>query len=176
MKNFVIFLLLSFATGCCANANENILLAPELPKVMLGAISERNATSVDKVKIESGGALKWGSEYLVSISIKGEQKSCSVYKYTGNILFSLFNGVPCEFKGPADVNESRNTSMPDILYKIKLYLPNRGAMTDEMIALYFDEQKATYCLSGSLSDWYQNSDKKYPPDLSDGQCGYGPGE
>jgi|SRR5471030_2052609 len=176
MKNIVIFVLLNFTIGCYAYASEKILLTPELPKVVLGSISERNATSVDKVKIESGGALKWGGEYLVSISIKGEEKSCSVYKYASSTLFSLFNGVPCEFKGAAEINESRNTSMPDILYKIKLYLPNRGAMTDEMIALYFDEQKATYCLSSSLSDWYQNSDKKYPPDLSDEQCGYGPGE
>ncbi|WPN57836.1 hypothetical protein [Pseudomonas sp. P9_31] len=176
MKNILLFLLLSFAGSGYANAGEKLAIVTELPSVVLGAISEKNSSVVEKIRVESGGALKWGSEYLVFISPKSDEKICSVYKYSNDTLFSLFDGVPCEFKGAAEINESRNTSMPDVLYKIELYLPNRGAMADEMIALYFDEQKTTYCLSRSLSDWYQNSDKKYPPDLSDGQCGYGPGE
>jgi hypothetical protein len=176
MKNILILLLLVFVGNSYANSGEKLTVATELPRVVLDAISERNSLGVDKIKVETGGALKWGSEYLVFVSPKSADKICSVYKYSNSALFSLFDGVPCEFKGAVEINESRSAAMPDVLYKIELFLPNRGAMVSEMIALFFDDQKSTYCLSRSLSDWYQNSDKTYPPDLSDGECGYGPGE
>ncbi|WP_248802170.1 hypothetical protein [Pseudomonas sp. MWU13-2100] len=147
--------------------------APEealLPDTVKEEIAKENEMTVKSIHAFPKGTLKWGDSYISAIVFEDSIKNCSIYIFANDSLSPLFNGAPCEFKGGGEINFSRASAAPDILYRVKLFLPNRGAMVDNLIAFYFDSEKKTYCESQSLASWYETGNKTMKPDLSDGKC------
>lgn len=141
-----------------------------LPVAIEKIISKENEVDVKDVHQFPEGTFKWERGYISAISFEDSIKNCSVYVFNDESLSLLFSGAPCEFSSGPQIDSSRKTSMPDILYRVKIFLPNRGAMVDEVLAFYFDSERKTYCESRFLGDWYEAGNRNVKPDISDGKC------
>ncbi|MNI92408.1 hypothetical protein D3C73_1501990 [compost metagenome] len=67
----------------------------------------------------------------------------------------------------------RNGPLPDVVFDLEVFLPNRGAMVNHAVAFYYDVQKDAFCESQLLADWYQSGNRNLIPDLQDGRCAVG---
>ncbi|AZD89296.1 hypothetical protein C4K14_6517 [Pseudomonas chlororaphis subsp. aureofaciens] len=141
-----------------------------LPFAIEKTIAKENEVDVKDAHQLPEGTFKWEGGYISAISFEDSIKNCVVYVFNNESLSLLFSSAPCEFSSGPQIDSSRKTSMPDILYRVKIFLPNRGAMVDEVLAFYFDGERKTYCESRFLGDWYETGNRKIEPDVSDGKC------
>jgi hypothetical protein len=172
MKKVALALLVLASYMTSSYGSPNIPAPKEalLPDSAKERIAKENEMTLQDVHVLPKGTLAWGDNYISAVIFEDSIKNCSIYVVAQKALFPLFNGAPCEFKGAPEIKFSRDATKPDILYGVKLFLPNRGAMVDEVIAFYFDDEKQLYCESQSLASWYQTENKELKPDLSDGRC------
>ncbi|WDG81378.1 hypothetical protein PUP68_00295 [Pseudomonas chlororaphis] len=164
---FIFFSFVGFSWG------DSGLWFPEishLPVTIEKIIAKENEVDLKDVHQFPNGTLKWEGGYISAIAFDGSTKSCAVYISNSGSLSLLFSGASCEFSGSPKVEILRKASMPDVLYKVKLFLPNRGAMVDEILAFYFDDERKTYCESQLLGDWYETGNRSIEPNISDGKC------
>ncbi|WP_143492584.1 hypothetical protein [Pseudomonas chlororaphis] len=166
----IFFLFVSYAGFSWGGADLRTPEVTPLPVAIEQIIAKENEVDVKDVHQFPEGTFKWESGYISAISFEDSIKNCSVYVFNNELLSLLFSGAPCEFSSGPQVDSSRKTSMPDILYRVKVFLPNRGAMVDEVLAFYFDGERKTYCESSFLGDWYEAGNRNIKPDISDGKC------
>jgi hypothetical protein len=160
---------LTCASGS-AYSSEQEKYQSALPASMLNQIAGDNGMSAKDVHVVSGSTVKINDIYISAVVFVDSTKNCTVYVFDSGKANPLFNGAPCEFKGQPKVSYVRNGNYPDFIYKIKIFAPSLGAMTDSAVAIYYDKVKSMYCQSQALSDWYFGGNKKINPDLSDGRC------
>ncbi|MGE7958764.1 hypothetical protein ACQKQA_19625 [Pseudomonas sp. NPDC089530] len=172
MKNMFSFFFIFFSSVGFSWGDSGLWF-PEvspLPGDIEKLIAKENEVDVKDVHQFPGGTLKWEGGYVSAVVFNDSIKNCAIYVSNSGSLSLLFSGAPCEFFGSPKVNTFRRASMPDILYKVKLFLPNRGAMVDEVLAFYFDDERRTYCESQLLGDWYETGNRSIEPNISDGKC------
>ena len=167
--SLVLLALAAYMCSSCASSS-SVNSESVLPEILLERIATENELKVQDVHVFPKGTLKIDDSYISAIVFEDSIKNCTIYVSAQDTLSALFNGAPCEFKGAPELKFSRATGQPDVLYSIKLFSPNQGAMADEVVAFYFDAGKKSYCESQSLSSWYQTGNKSIKPDLSDGKC------
>lgn len=171
MKNTSLALLALAAYMCSSCASSSFVGSESvLPEALLERIATENELKLQDVHVFPKGTLKINDSYISGIVFEDSIKNCTIYVSAQDTLSALFNGAPCEFKGAPELKFLRGTEQPDVLYRIKLFSPNQGAMADEVIAFYFDTENKSYCESKSLSSWYQTGNKSIKPDLSDRKC------
>ncbi|MBC3205969.1 hypothetical protein HU755_04170 [Pseudomonas sp. SWRI111] len=168
-------LLAVFIVGTCVASSQassagQSLEFVQIPSDLRVEIAKENEMKVDDVHSYAMGTLSWGGGFISAVTFEDSVKNCSIYVSNGKVLSSLFSGAPCEFVGKPRVESSRKVTSPDVLYDIRLFSPTSGAMADDVIALFYDLEKQTYCVSQSLGSWYQVGNKEIPADLSDGRC------
>ncbi|WDG91882.1 hypothetical protein PUP49_00275 [Pseudomonas chlororaphis] len=164
---FIFFSSVGFSWG------DSGLWAPEvspLPVTIEKIIAKENEVDLKDINQFPNGTLKWEGGYISAVVFDGSTKNCAIYVSNGRSLSLLFSGTPCEFSGSPKIDTLRKASMPDVLYKVKLFLPSRGTMVDEVLAFYFDEERKTYCESQLLGDWYETGNRSIEPNVSDGKC------
>ncbi|WP_148050951.1 hypothetical protein [Pseudomonas fluorescens] len=169
------FLLAVFIFGSCvsnslASSEGEALELVQIPGDLRSEIAKENEIKTDDVHPYAMGTLSWASGYISAVTFEDSIENCSIYVSNGSALSNLFSGAPCEFVGTPRIESSRKVNFPDVLYDVRLFSPTSGAMVDEVIALFFDLEKHTYCVSQSLGSWYQVGNKLIPADLSDGRC------
>lgn len=142
----------------------------QLPPSIVSRIASDSGMKVDDIRVYPGGNVAVGDVYVSAISFADSTASCSIYVLANGTAQSLFNGAPCTFNSRINSSYARGTEYPDLIFKIKLFLPSQGAMADEVVALYYDRNMRTYCESQSLSEWYQGGSKGITPNLADGRC------
>lgn len=170
-KNLTFILILTlFISNRLANANSENTAGGNLPKSVLKQIAKQNNLKIRDIHTYPKGILKIEGGYIAAVIYAGPVKSCAIYVSLNDKLLQIFNGAPCEFATTPKSTFLRKKNKPDILYPIKLFSPNRGAMTDEMVALYFEMKEGSYCESKNLAGWYQTGNKNISPNISDGIC------
>jgi len=172
MKNMLLIFLMFFSCEGFSWGGTS-LKYPEitsLPVAIEKSIAKENEVDVKDVHQLPGGTFEWEGGYISAIVFEDSIKNCSIYVFNKESLSLLFNGAPCEFSSSPEIDSSRKTSMPNILYRVKNFLPNHGVMVEEVVAFYFDTEKKTYCESRSLGGWYEAGNRKIEPDISDGKC------
>ncbi|MHC8405074.1 hypothetical protein [Pseudomonas sp. TMB3-21] len=164
--------LLALAAYMCSSCASTSWVDSEsvLPETLLERIATENELKVQDVYVFPEGTLKIDDSYITAIIFEDSINNCTIYVSAQDTLSALFNGAPCEFRGAPELKFLRSTERPDVLYRVKLFSPNQGAMADEVIVFYFDVEKNSYCESQSLSSWYQTGNKTIKPDLTDGKC------
>lgn len=107
---------------------------------------------------------------MAAVVIEDPNGICAIYRYQVGQLDLPFDGVPCKFLGPPSLMSDRKTAMPDVVFAVELFVPNRGGMANHKVAFYYDAEKNAYCESQSLASWYLSGNRALAPDLQDGQC------
>ncbi|MDR9865926.1 MULTISPECIES: hypothetical protein [Pseudomonas] len=172
MKEFLlaVFIFSTCVANSLASSAGQSLELVQMPSDLRAGIAKENEMKDVDVHSYAMGTLSWGGGFISAVTFEDSIKNCSIYVSNGRVLSNLFSGAPCEFVGKPRVESSRKVTSPDVLYNIRLFSPTSGAMADEVIALFFDLEKHTYCVSQSLGSWYQVGNKEIPADLSDGRC------
>ncbi|UZE11871.1 tetratricopeptide repeat protein [Pseudomonas sp. B21-053] len=159
-----------------ANAAPSTLqVEPKLPPAMIAAIEEENHMSAQELRLIPNGSVSWKGSVVGAAAYEDSIGNCSIYTYQGGVLGNVFSNAPCKFTGPPKLKSDRKAALPDVVYELEVYLPNRGAMVNHIVALYFDAEKNAFCSSSSLADWYLSKGKNSTPDLQDGTCEVGAG-
>ncbi|MGF6205427.1 hypothetical protein ABH906_001433 [Pseudomonas frederiksbergensis] len=159
-----------------ANAAPSALkVEPSLPAAMVAAIELENHMSAQELRLIPNGSVSWKGSVVGAVAYEDSKGSCSIYTYQGGVLGEVFSNVPCKFKGPPKLKSDRKAALPDVVYELEVFLPNRGAMVNHIVALYFDAEKNAFCSSSDLANWYLSKGKNMMPDLQDGTCEVGAG-
>jgi hypothetical protein len=137
---------------------------------MITAIESANHMSAQELRLIPNGSVSWKGSFIGAAAFEDSIGNCSIYTYQGGVLGDVFSNAPCKFKGPPKLKSDRKTALPDVVYELEVYVPNRGAMAGHIVALYFDSEKNAFCASDSLARWYESGNRNMKPDLQDGTC------
>lgn len=170
MRTFVLSLLMMIFALPVSAAPTELSIEHTLPAAVIDAIAAESQMFPKDVHPLPGGAISWSGGVLGAVAFEDSISNCAIYIYKGGQLDASFTGAPCTFQGPVALLDGRKSVVPDVVYKIELYLPNRGAMVSERVAFYYDAEKNTFCESQELASWYLNGANNRIPDLQDGQC------
>lgn len=151
-------------------APSNLKIEPTLPPAMIAAIEEENHMSAHELRLIPKGSVSWEGSVIGAMAFEDSIGNCSIFTYQGGVLGEMFLNAPCKFKGPPKLKSDRKTALPDVVFALEVYLPNRGAMVNHIVALYFDTEKNAFCSSDSLAEWYLSDGKNMAPDLQDRRC------
>lgn len=141
-----------------------------LPAVVTAAIATENGMSLADVHPLPHGTLSWTGGVVGAVVFDDAIPNCAIYTYQRGLLNSAFENAPCKFRGMPKMMRDRKGELPDIVYELEVFLPNRGAMVNQMVAFYYDAEKDAFCESQSLAYCYQSGNRNLNPDLQDGQC------
>lgn len=173
---FIIFFALIYTFSLPATAaSSNLKVERSLPPAMVAAIEGQNHMSAQELRLIPNGSVSWKGSVVGAAAYEDSIGNCSIYTYQGGVLGNVFSNARCKFTGPPKLKSDRKAALPDVVYELEVYLPNRGAMVNHIVALYFDAEKNAFCSSSSLADWYLSKGKNRTPDLQDGTCEVGAG-
>jgi hypothetical protein len=164
---FPLFVMSAHAAPTLLNVEQS------LPVAVTAAIAAENEMRAEDVHPIPFGALSWKGGVMGAVVFEDSIPNCAIYTYQSGLLDSAFAGAPCKFTGPPKFMADRNGPLPDVVFDLEVFLPNRGAMATHTVAFYYDVQKEAFCESQLLADWYQSGNRSLIPDLQDGRCAVG---
>lgn len=169
-----LFIALSLVCPLNAHAVSIVLRGEQsLPVAVTAAIAAENEIRTTDVHPVPLGALSWKGGVIGGVVFEDSIPNCAIYSYQRGLLISAFAGAPCTFRGAPKMMDDRKGPVPDVVFELEVFLPNRGAMVNHVVAFYYDAQKGAFCESESLADWYQSGNRNLSPDLQDGRCAIG---
>ncbi|KAE9643261.1 hypothetical protein EJA70_16625, partial [Pseudomonas sp. PB103] len=122
-----------------------------MPTNMIAAIVKESEMPADSFHSIADGAVNWSGGTMAAVVIEDPNGICAIYRYQEGQLDLPFEGVPCRFLGPPSLMSDRKTAMPDVVFAVELFVPNRGGMANHKVAFYYDAEKNAYCESQSLA-------------------------
>jgi hypothetical protein len=174
MKAVALYSFIFPLFGMSAYAAPTLLKAEQtLPVAVTAAIAAENEIRTTDVHPVPLGALSWKGGVIGGVVFEDSIPNCAIYSYQSGLLNSVFAGAPCTFRGPPKMMDDRKELLPDVVFELEVFLPNRGAKVNHAVAFYYDAQKDAFCESQSLADWYQSGNRNLSPDLQDGRCAIG---
>ena len=165
----LLFLALPWALSASA-APAGVSTSQAMPAAMVAALTKESEMPFDSFHSIAGGVVNWSGGTITAVVIEDPNSICAIYRYQEGQLDRPFDGVPCKFLGPPSLMSDRKTAMPDVVFAVELFVPNRGGMANHKVAFYYDAEKNAYCESQSLASWYLSGNRALAPDLQDGQC------
>ncbi|POA49663.1 hypothetical protein C1893_04095 [Pseudomonas sp. MPR-ANC1] len=166
---YLLFMALTWTLSANA-ALVGLSTGSTMPNNMIAAIVKESEMPADSFHSIADGVLNWSGGTIAAVVIEDPNGICAIYRYQGGQLDLPFDGVPCKFQGPPSLMSDRKTAMPDVVFAVELFVPNRGGMANHKVAFYYDSEKNAYCESQSLASWYLSGNRALAPDLQDGQC------
>ncbi|MFJ2364908.1 hypothetical protein ACIPIN_14645 [Pseudomonas sp. NPDC087697] len=165
------FFALNIGTACAEPISLHVEESP--PTNMVALIASENQMLPVDIHALPDGSLSWKGGFIGAVVFEDTIKNCAIYTFERGLLNPVFADAPCEFKGPPKLMRDRGVLVPDVVYELSVFWPNRDAMVDHLVALYYDAEKDGFCESRSLADWYQSGNRNLSPNLQDGQCTVG---
>lgn len=165
----LLFLALTWALSASA-APAGVSTSQAMPAAMIAALTKENQMPTESFRSITDGVVSWSGGTMAAVVIEDPNGICAIYRYQEGHLDLPFDGVPCKFQGPPRLMSDRKTALPDVVFAVELFVPNRGGMANHKVAFYYDSEKNAYCESQSLASWYLSGNRALAPDLQDGQC------
>lgn len=174
MKAVALYSFISSLFAMAAHAAPIRLEAEQsLPVAVTAAIASENEMRITDVHPKPFGVLSRKGDFIGAVVFEDSIPNCAIYTYQSGLLDSAFAGAPCKFQGPPKLMADRNGPLPDVVFDLEVFLPNRGAMANHAVAFYYDVQKDAFCESQLLAEWYQSGNRDLFPDIQDGRCAVG---
>ena len=165
----LLFLTLTWALPASAEP-AGVSTSQAMPAAMVAALTKEHQMPAESFRSITDGVVSWSGGTMAAVVIEDPNGICAIYRYQEGQLDLPFDGVPCKFLGPPSLMSDRKTAMPDVVFAVELFVPNRGGMANHKVAFYYDAEKNAYCESQSLASWYLSGNRALAPDLQDGQC------
>lgn len=165
----LLFLALTWALSASA-APAGVSTSHTMPTAMVAALTKENQMPAESFRAIADGVVSWSGGTIAAVVIEDPHGICAIYRYQDGRLDLPFDGVPCKFLGPPTLMSDRKTALPDVVFAVELFVPNRGGMAKHKVAFYYDAERNAYCESQSLASWYLSGNRALAPDLQDGQC------
>lgn len=165
----LLFLTLTWALPASAEP-AGVSTSQAMPAAMVAALTKENQMPAESFRSITDGVVSWSGGTMAAVVIEDPNGICAIYRYQEGQLDLPFDGVPCKFLGPPSLMSDRKTDIPDVVFAVELFVPNRGGMANHKVAFYYDAEKNAYCESQSLASWYLSGNRALAPDLQDGQC------
>lgn len=165
----LLFLTLTWALPASAEP-AGVSTSQAMPAAMVAALTKEHQMPAESFRSITDGVVSWSGGAIAAVVIEDPNGICAIYRYQEGQLDLPFDGVPCKFLGPPSLMSDRKTAMPDVVFAVELFVPNRGGMANHKVAFYYDAEKNAYCESQSLASWYLSGNRALAPDLQDGQC------
>lgn len=165
----LLFLTLTWALPASAEP-AGVSTSQAMPAAMVAALTKEHQMPAESFRSITDGVVSWSGGTMAAVVIEDPNGICAIYRYQEGQLDLPFEGVPCRFLGPPSLMSDRKTAMPDVVFAVELFVPNRGGMANHKVAFYYDAEKNAYCESQSLASWYLSGNRALAPDLQDGQC------
>ena len=165
----LLFLTLTWALPASAEP-AGVSTSQAMPAAMVAALTKEHQMPAESFRSITDGVVSWSGGTIAAVVIEDPNGICAIYRYQEGQVDLPFDGVPCKFLGPPSLMSDRKTAMPDVVFAVELFVPNRGGMANHKVAFYYDAEKNAYCESQSLASWYLSGNRALAPDLQEGQC------